>query len=182
MYPTKMKVNETIYDINTDYRVALSCFDAINDETISDRERFYAVLCLLLGTKVKEQDEKEAYKKCEIFLRCGKDENPSKEEIDVDYKQDFGYINASFQSTYNIKINEEKMHWWEYNDYIAGFSEDAIMSKVREIRNKNINEIKDVQEREKLIKAKKMVEIKKVESINKTKEQEEIDLLFEKLL
>ena len=57
MYPTKMEANGHIYPINTDYRVALACFRAINDAEISNLERFYAVETLLLGTEVLEQDE-----------------------------------------------------------------------------------------------------------------------------
>ena len=35
MYPTKMEANGHIYPINTDYRVALACFRALDDDEIT---------------------------------------------------------------------------------------------------------------------------------------------------
>ena len=52
MYPTKMEANGHIYPINTDYKVGLACFKALNDTEITDTERFYAIETLLLGENV----------------------------------------------------------------------------------------------------------------------------------
>jgi len=86
-YPEYIEVNGNQYKIDTDYRVGLTCLKIANDETISDTKRFYAILCLLLGTEVKQEDEVEAFKKCCVYLRCGKEENPTNDEIDVDYEK-----------------------------------------------------------------------------------------------
>lgn len=182
MYPEEIEVNGRRYKINTDYRIALACFKAINDSEISDKERFYAVLCLLLGTDVKREDEELAFKKCEIFLRCGKETNQNHEEIDIDYWQDAGYINASFRSTYHINILKEDMHWWEYNDMITGFDEKSIMNRIREIRNLDLKDIKDPKERSKLEKAKQELSLKKenVKILN-DEEKRNIDNFYEKM-
>lgn len=177
MYPQFIEVNGNKYKINTDYRIALACFNAINDAEISDTERFYAVLCLLLGTDVKEQDEALAFKKCEVYLRCGKETNPSDDEIDMDYELDMRYINTSFRSCYHIDLKNENLHWWEFNEMIEGFDEQSIMSKVRNIRNIDINEITDEKQKQDLIKAKERVALKEKEK-PKTKEEKEADEFF----
>lgn len=182
-YPEYIEVNGNEYKIDTDYRVALQCLKVVDDITISDTERFYAILCLLLGTDVKKEDEFEAFKKCTTYLRCGKEINPTNEEIDVDYEQDKGYINASFRSCYQIDIKNENMHWWEYNELIAGFGEKEILSQVRYIRNKSLSECSDEKERQELIKQKEQVALKKKEAAKiKTEEEKEIDDLFDNLL
>ena len=147
-YPEYIEVNGNEYKIDTDYRVALTCLKIAQDSSISNAERFYAILCLLLGTEVKKEDEKEAFRKCAIYLRCGHEENPTNDEIDMDYEQDSGYISASFRSCYQMDLKKENLHWWEYNDLIAGFGEQEILSRVRYIRNKSLNECADEKERQ----------------------------------
>lgn len=182
-YPEYIEVNGNEYKINTDYRVALQCLKVVEDETISDTERFYAILCLLLGTNVKQEDEVEAFKKCAIYLRCGKEINPTNDEIDMDYEQDKGYINASFRSRYQIDIKKENMHWWEYNELITGFGETEVLSQIRYIRNKPLSECSDEKERQELIKQKEQFALKKKEIVKeKTEEEKEIDNLFDNLL
>ena len=48
-YPEYAEVKGVQYKINTDYRVALRCFEVIEDNKISDEERAYAVVFLLFG-------------------------------------------------------------------------------------------------------------------------------------
>lgn len=178
MYPEYMTICGKDYKINTDYRVALACLKAINDEEIKDIERMIAVVTLLLGKDFPFKLMGEAIEKCAIYLRCGKEHNPKQEEIDLDYEQDKGYLMASFMSRYHIDINKEKLHWWAYNDLIAGFGEDDIMSKIRYIRNYDLNDIKDTKERDKMRQAKEEVKLKR----RKTKEEKEIDKMWDKIL
>lgn len=178
MYPEFIEIQGKEYKIDTDYRIALACFRAINDEEISDTERSIAIVTLLLGKDFPFELIGDAVDKCATYLRCGRENNQEESEIDMDYEQDKGYLMASFMSCYHIDINREKMHWWAYNDYIEGFKEDDVLSRVRYIRNLDLNEIKDSKERESIIKAKKQVELKR----KKTLEEIEADKMWEKLL
>lgn len=178
MYPEYMTIQGKDYKINTDYRVALACFKAINDTEIDDTSRMLAVVTLLLGKDFPLELVSEALDKCGVYLRCGKEKNPEDNEIDMDYEQDKGYLMASFMSRYHIDINKEKLHWWAYNDLIMGFGEDDIMSRVRYIRNYDLSKIKDAKDREEMIKAKKEVELK----VPKTKEQKELDKFWDGIL
>ena len=85
MYPTKMEANGHIYPINTDYRVALACFRALDDDEITDLERFYAVETLLLGSDVLEEDEMILKDKIALYLKCEREDETSDDEIDFDY-------------------------------------------------------------------------------------------------
>lgn len=173
MYPTKMEVNGKIYNIDTDYRTALSCFEAINDTEIKDIERAIAVVTLLLGKEVPLDDIKEALSKCAVYLRCGKEENPNLEDIDMDYFQDATAIKTSIRQCYHLDLNKEKnVHWWEYNELIEGLTEETLLSKIREIRTYDLSQETDRKRREQIKKAKDFYALKKTE-VKLTEEQEE---------
>lgn len=176
MYPTKIEANGNIYEINTDYRVALSCFEVLDDEEITDVERFYAIESLLLGINVDSKDDKVLNEKIALYLRCGREKNTDKSEIDMDYIQDEKYIRTSIKQVYSgLDIGKiDYMHWWEYNELIEGLTTESILNKIREIRSYDESEIKDVKDRSKLLKAKKSVALKsKIKVNNKQNESAE---------
>ncbi len=179
-YPTKMEVNGRIYDINTDYRVALACLKAIDDNEISDTERFYVVEALLLGTEVREEDRLLLKPKIEKYLRCGRENNTSADEIDMDYFQDERYIKTSIKQVYHGLdiINIEYLHWWEFNDLIEGLTSECILDNIRGLRTLDLNDIKDEKTRKKLQKAKEEVSLNKnVRNLSK-KEQKNVENFY----
>lgn len=180
MYPEYIEIDGSEYKIDTDYRTALACFRAINDDEINDTERSLAIVSLLLGEDFPFELIDKAVPKCIIYLRCGREQNVGEESIDMDYEQDKGRIMASFRSCYQMNIAKENVHWWEFNDLIEGLKEDDILSRVRSIRNANPNDIKDEKERQNLIKAQEHLALKIKEK--KSPEQEEIDKFWDKIL
>jgi hypothetical protein len=176
MYPTKMEANGHVYEINTDFRIALACFRAMNDAEITDLERFYAIETLLLGDEVDPDDDVVLQKKILDYLRCGQEENIDIKEIDMDYIQDESKIRTSIRQCYLLDLNRiDYMHWWEYNELISGLTSETLLNKVRELRSFDLNEIKDLKEREQVRKAQEYVALKKVDKkeTKLTKEQED---------
>lgn len=181
MYPTKMEANGHIYPINTDYRVALACFKAINDAEITNLERFYAIETLLLGENVLSEDELILRRKIELYLRCGKEENISEEERDFDYLQDEAEVRTSIRQCYNnLDINKlDYLHWYEYNELISGLTNESLLNKIRDLRSFDLSEISDEKRKAKIIKAQERVALKEIHK--KTKEEEEIDEFWNKI-
>ena len=168
MYPTELEANGRIYKINTDYRVALACFKAIEDSEINDTERAIAIITLLLGKNVRYKDYEICLNKCAIYLRCGKEENDNIDEIDMDYLQDESYIRTSIRQCYHLNINNiEYMHWWEYNELIEGLTEETVLNKIRFLRSYDLSDEKDEKRKREIQKAKNQVALKK----NKPKKQ-----------
>lgn len=187
-YPTKAKIDNEIYPINTDFRVALECNKIAEDRKIGDTERALAIIYKLYGDKGLE-DVKHYDKLLEIglkFLSCGKDlENQDIEEQDMDFEQDMDYIKASFMSDYRIDLENREMHWWEFYNLLNGLSNSelgncCILNRVRNLRTFDTSQIKDVKEKNRIEKAKKQVALKKKER-KLTKEQQESVDLFNKL-
>lgn len=173
-YPTKMEANGHIYDINTDYRVALACLRAIDDEEISDFIRYLAIETLLLGTNVDNNDREILKDKIPIYLRCGKEENTPINEIDFDYLQDENDVKTSIRQAYHINLNEiEYMHWWEYNELISGLLPDSLINRIRDTRTLKEEDFKDLKQKQRIRQAKQQVAIKKHHKKRKFTEEEQ---------
>ena len=177
MYPEYATIDGEEYKINTDFNVALRCFEVVEDDEITDTERTLAVLFLLYGF-IPDHHLDEFLDKASLFLQCGvKNDNPSSNERDIDLNADRCYINASFMSDYKIDLSQTKMHYWMFVDLLKGLTEHCILSRVREIRNYDISDIKDAKIRNKILKAQESVALPK----KFTKEEQEAIDNFEKL-
>ena len=180
VYPTKMEVNGHIYPINTNYKVGLACLKAINDDSLTVLERYLAIETLLLGPDVLEDDEKGLQDKIAKYLRCGKEQNVSESEIDMDYFQDEAIIQTSLRQCYKMTPEEiNELSWYEYNDLISGLTEETLLNRIRDIRSKDPSEIKDSKERNRLMKMKESVALRPREH-KRTKKEEQSVLQFYK--
>lgn len=167
----KVKVDGIIYEINTSYKVALKCEEVAQDEEIGDVERGMAIIYLLYGNKGLNKDEhhKELLTLGLRYLNHGKEFKKGVEESNMDFKQDEGYIYASFMSEYRIDLEKTDMHYWRFLDLLNGLTEDAVLNRVRAIRDIDLGEITDNKERQKIVDAKESVKLEK----KLTKEQQE---------
>lgn len=182
-YPQFAQVKGKKYKINTDYRIALKC-EEISKSDISKEERALAIIYLLFGDEGLNniKDWNELLQIGRKYLNCGKElkENDNEEEVNMDFKQDWSYIQASFFSDYNLNLSNTEMHWWQFYDLLCGLTEKCILNRVRFVRDFDISQIKDSKEKEKWIKQKEQVALKKEEI--KTSEEKRLDDLFEQQL
>lgn len=174
-YPEYIEVNSKKYKINTDFRLALKCDEVFRDDSIGDYEKVLAIIYILLGDEaLKDHENHERIFNLLIkYLRCGKDltEDLDNEEPSMDFKQDVGYIKASFMTDYNgMNLDNIQLHWWFFYDLLQGLKEDCILNRVRSIREESLSDKKG-KEREKWEKLKKQVELKH----EKTQKEKELD-------
>lgn len=188
MYPEYIEVNNQQYKINTDFRVALACFEALEDEELNDIARMYAIISLLLGVEqngkivVPQFNNEDLSKVIELlikYLSCNNDEEDNtSNKRDMDFVQDEEYIYASFMTDYKIDLENTNMHWWKFCNLIKGLTDKCILNRIRDIRNTDLSEYKDSKTRKKLMQAMESVRLKE----KKTKEQkdaiEEFNNLF----
>lgn len=167
-------VNGNKYKINTDFKVALQCEKVGVAEDIDDNERALTILYLLFGEKALDnpQDWEKLLKAAQKFLACGNKNVKNEDEPNMDYEQDEKYIKASFMSDYGLDLGKVELHWWDFFDLINGLSEDSILSRVRYVRDYDINEIKDSKERAKMERQKEMVALKPKKKKKITAEQQ----------
>lgn len=182
-YPSKVKIEDREYEINTDFRVAIECNQIALDDKISDFERALAIIYKLYGEKGlnANSDLNRLLELGQKYLSCGKEvENKENEEPDMDFVQDMDYIEASFMSDYNIDLSSTEMHWWKFYNLINGLSNSemgscCVLNRVRNLRTYDTSQIKDSKERSKIEKAKEQVALKKKEKPLTDKQRESIE-------
>ena len=189
-YPLYVEVDNEKYKINTDFRVAIECGRVAEDGTIGDLERGLAIIYLLFGEKgINAQDHYEKLLElAQKYLLCGNELEDSNGKPDMDFIEDYSYIRASFRSDYGIKIDEEKIHWWEFMELMNGLSNSelgncCILNRIRNLRNYDTKDIKDAKLKSEINKAKQKFELKRNQKpIHHTKEQREnVNELLQKL-
>lgn len=177
----KIQIDDTIYEANVDFRIAIKCNEIAQDETIGNFERMLGVLCTMYGEKALDNPKhyEKLLKWCLNYLSCGKEIEDTHEQPDMDYVEDMDYIEASFMSDYRIDLENTEMDWHKFNNLINGLSNSelgncCVLNRIRNLRNYDVSQIKDSKDRQKIAKAKEQVALKKYRKENHlTKEQEE---------
>jgi hypothetical protein len=177
----KIQIEDTIYEANTDFRIAIRCSEIAQDDTIGDFERVLGIICTMFGEKALDNTNhyEKLLKWALNYLSCGQEVIDNKEQPDMDYVEDMEYIEASFMSDYHIDLENEDMDWHKFNKLMNGLSNSelgncCVLNRIRNLRNFDVSTIKDSKERQKIAKAKEQVALKKYKKENHlTKEQEE---------
>lgn len=180
-YPEYIEVNSKKYKINTDFRIALKCDEVYRDESIGNYEKNLAIIYLLLGDEgIKAHEDHETILKLLVkYLLRAKtvDDLNIDKEPSMNYRQDEGYIKASFMSDYSIDLDKVEMHYWQFFDLLQGLTENSILNRVRMIREEDLSGKKG-KERQKWEEAKKQVALKKEKSLR----EKELDKYWEEQL
>ena len=180
--PQYAKVNDKLYKINTSYKVALKCDEIARDDSVGYYEKQLAILYLLFGDEgLKDKGNHDKLMEIALkYLSCGEEYENSNDEPDMDFKQDFKLIKASFMSDYGIDISKQDLSWYDFYTYLNGLTENCVLNRIRELRTFDESKIDDTKEKRKIINAKKRFALKKEYKL--TKEQEESLERFNKML
>lgn len=184
-YPEYAEIDGKLHKINTDYKFALACFEAIEDEELSDVARAMAVVSILFGqedengniTNIPQNIEK-ALDIASRYLCQGKEPDnklPTKRDMDFQFDRDLIY--ASFMSDYKIDIDDTEMHYWKFCSLISGLTENSILNRVRDLRNTDLTLYSDSKQKAKIIEAMERVAL----PIKYSKEEQEQINEFEAL-
>ena len=162
MYPEYAEIDGKEYKIDTNFNVALKCFEILDDDEIDDYERVFAIIYLLFDFIPEDNDLLiKLFDKAKIYLQCGKTlEEQIKNKKDMDFVQDRGLINCSFMSDYKIDLSKENIHFWQFIELIEGLTENCALNRVREIRNYDLSEEKDTKRRRRIEEAKRALALK----------------------
>ena len=120
----KIQIEDTIYEANTDFRIAIKCSEIAQDDTIGDFERVLGIICTMFGERALDNPNhyEKLLKWALNYLSCGQEVIDNKEQHDMDYVEDMEYIEASFMSDYHIDLENEDMDWHKFNKLMNGLS------------------------------------------------------------
>ena len=181
--PEYVKVEDKKYKINTDFRVAIECNEIAESEDISDVERPLAIIYKLYGDDGlnNPQDWEKLLELAIKYLCLGKELEDTKEEQDIDLRQDRYYIRSSFIQDYKYNpYDMDYLHWWDFFNDLSNLSNSefgncCILNRVRNLRTLDVSKIKDIKEKEKILRAKKQVSLNKSKGTDFEMTEEEKD-------
>jgi len=193
--PQYVKVDDKLYKINTDFRVALECNKIAEDESIGNLERAMAIIYKLFGEEGLDCENQNKLLELGMkYLLLSRDKkelkNDSRNKYELDFNKCVGLIKASFKFDYKYDPYElEYLHWYDfYNDLeslsTSEFGNCCILNRIVSILEQEPKEIKDKKTREKLVKSQQLLKEKycKKQEKKMTKEQEESARTFYKSL
>ena len=182
LLPSKVKIEGTDYDINSNFRTSVLFSLLMEDEELTEKEKINQALELYYP--IIPQNKIEAVKKIEWFYSCGK-ENGTKpagkkgnSDRILDYEEDAKYIYAAFLSQYRIDLQDiEYLHWWKFKALLDSLGENNKLLEIMKYRSIDISKIEDKEQR------RFYKDMKKIYSLNKhNKEDEKIINDWNKIL
>lgn len=181
--PEYVKVEDKLYKINTDFRVAIECNNIARNKKINDYERGLAIIYKLFGED--GLDCTKIDKLIDLALKyislSSDDKKELKNDFQKNYELDFekceGLIRSSFKFDYQYDPYElEYLHWYDfYNDLTnlstSEFGNCCILNRIIGILDTDVSKIKDTKYKTNVINAQK--EIKEKYCVTEEKEMTE---------
>ena len=134
--PKTLTVGGRRLAVRSDYRVALTILQAMNDEVLTDRLKAQVCIKCLYERPGDITDVREALERAAWFLDGG--DMPKREHSAriIDWEQDEGIIFPAVNKAAGCEVRAlEYMHWWTFLGYFGEVGE-GLLSAVLSIRSK----------------------------------------------
>jgi hypothetical protein len=141
--PKTVTIEGVEYPIETDYRVILDIFEAMNDKDLTGQKKALVILYIFYPTfdQIPEAHLEAALKKCFAFIN-GEEEytEPEKRKPQLmDWEQDYRYIIAPVNRIAGQDIRAvDYVHWWTFLSYFQEIG-DCYFAQIVRIRKLKAN-------------------------------------------
>lgn len=135
--PRSLCVNGASYPINSDYRIVLNLFDALNTDELTNLDKAYLTVRTLYDGNIPDRDFVEAVKRAYWFIGGGDipKTEPSRVKL-IDWRHDESMIFSAVNKTAGSEVRCMKyLHWWSFLGYLSEAGE-GLFSTVINIRSK----------------------------------------------
>lgn len=137
-FPTKIRIDNIDYEINSDYRNCLKIILAFEDDELTVEEQYYIMLSLLY--KKMPENIELAIEKAILFLNCGKEHEVLESRRTYSFSKDSEYIYSAMNQTHNIDLESiEYLHWWKFVFLFMDVDKDCTFSYITSLRYKKNN-------------------------------------------
>lgn len=177
--PTKIKVNDNIYDINYDFRTVILTLQALEDPELTHFEKLNILVNNIYKDDIPYEDYEEACKQASRFIDLGKDNNGTNKKSNVrifSFEKDANYIFTGINLTHNIDLEKEKnLHWWKFMAMFMDMSPECMFGELVYYRKRKAEGKLTKDEKKQYEKIKDLVdlEVVKVQSQSRKKFFEE---------
>lgn len=163
--PTKIKVNEHIYEINYDYRTIIKILLAFEDEDLTNEEKIYVMIKNIYKKDIPDEDMEEAINKAIKFIDCGQEYNDTKKSSPriYSFKKDANYIFSGINSTHHIDLDEKfDLHWWKFISFFMDMSSECMFGELVYYRKRKLEGKLTDEEKKQYEKIRDLVELEPV--------------------
>lgn len=162
--PESVKVDGVDYPIFTAFRDWISFFNLHEDNTLRNKEKITIAMNWYKGDK--PENIIAAYSALQEFAECSELPKDKKSKTGASntpvfsYLHDSLYLFSDFMRYYNVNLQKEKnMHWYIFKSLFEGLPEESSVKKRIAYRSINTSDIKDKNERMRIIKIKNSIKI-----------------------
>lgn len=143
---TEIQINQVSFNIRNqgDYRMVLDCFEALNDQDLSENERLFAALIIFYEDFNDINDLPNNRDELYLFIEAMFDFFNQHEDIQsntknirvIDWSHDSNLIASAINNVANREIRSlPYLHWWTFLGYYTAIGE-CLLSTVVSIRYK----------------------------------------------
>lgn len=139
--PTKIKINNKIYEINYDYKTAINILQACEDKSLTHEDKVFVIVNNLYKDEIDVEDYYEAVEKAVRFLDCNtKEQNKSTTDKRVySFTKDGNYIFTGINQTHHIDLEQTpNLHWWKFVALFLDMGTDCFFSELIYYRKRKL--------------------------------------------
>lgn len=177
-FPTKIRIKDKIYKINSDFRNCIKIIQAFEDEDLYDEEKYLILIKRLYMDEIPSEDLEEAIIKGIRFLDLGEESENNEENIKrlYSFSKDNTYIYTGIRQSHNIDLNSiEYLHWWNFVYLFLDIGQDCMFNQLIYYRQRK-NEGKLTKDEKKVY-----VSMRKILDLDYTKDNEDDDVFMQQL-
>lgn len=177
-FPTKIKVNNKILNINSDFRNCIKIIEAFEDEDLLDEEKYLILIKRLYIDEVEDDCLQEAIIKGIKFLDLGEENKNNEENVKrlYSFTKDDNYIYTGIRQSHNIDLNSiDYLHWWNFVYLFLDIGQDCMFNQLIYYRKRK-NEGKLTKEERKVY-----ISMRKILDLDYEEDDDEDDEFMQKL-
>lgn len=148
------------YKLKTNYRQGIKYELLMQDNELTVEEKIDLALNIFFYkqdlAKIKKEEELISFLEDIIwFYRCGKKETKKtnktrkgKQIFSYDFDADIIY--SAFFQQYNIDLQVENLHWWQFKSMFESLTDETQIVQIMQYRATDLSKIKDKTERKRI--------------------------------
>lgn len=161
--PTKIRVNDKIYDINYDYRSIIKIITAFEDPNLYDVEKVKIMVNLLYRDNIPNENLEEACKKASLFIDLGQKITKRTTKRIYSFSKDANYIFSGINQTHHIDLSlNPNLHWWKFMALFMDMGTDCFFSNLVYFRKRRNEGKLTKEEKKEYKKIKDLIELDEI--------------------
>jgi len=136
LLPKELHIEGEACTINSDYRAALTIFEAFEDPDLTLKTKQVTMLEILYDFMIPD-NVREAHKQAIWFLNVGDAVKKDDGVKTLDYKQDEQLLFSSINKVAGHDIREDDyLHWWTFYGLCQAIDSESLISTIVQLRYK----------------------------------------------